>query len=130
MKKIVVLAIGGLCILLAVVYGFSGLLVPSIQSRGTNITRWESEIVKDKDKVVVALAEADALGKQPATTNSSEKSPFERKLEQIDRMNQDLRRTADMIDYERGRRKEMLMITAAFAVVGVLALLIGLRLRR
>jgi len=129
MKKIAV-AIGALLIVSGVVYGFTGFLVPSIQSRGALITRWESELVTDKQKVVAALAEADELGKQPASTTSGERSPFERKLEEIDRMNQNLRLTGERIDYERGRRKEMLIITSVLAGLGVLAVLIGLRLRK
>jgi hypothetical protein len=128
MKHVLVIA-GPLLILVGLVYGFTGLLVPSIQERGASIARWEREIVKDKAEMTTALAEADRLGKQPAQAGDAP-SPFESKLAEIDRREKSLRGWVESIDYERGRRKEMSMITAGFAAAGVIALLIGLRLRR
>jgi hypothetical protein len=127
MKKVVVLA-GALLIVVAVVYGFTGVLVPSIQERGDHIARWEREIAKDKQDLAIAISEADRLGKQPASTSDRE-SPFEAKLAEVERRNQHLRSAADRIDHERVRRKEMSLITAAFAGAGVLAILFGLRMR-
>jgi hypothetical protein len=129
MKKIVALGLGALLIVLALVYGFSGLLVPSIPSRSANITRWENELVKERQNVEVALAEADKLGKEPAST-AAESSPFERKLAHIDQMNQNLRATVDRIDYERGRRKEMSIITGVLGSIGILGMALGIWLRR
>jgi hypothetical protein len=128
MKHAFVIA-GPLLILVGIIYGFTGMLVPSIQERGGHIARWEREIVKDKAEITVALAEADRLGKQPAQTGEGP-SPFERKLADIDRLERSLRMRAESIDYERGRRREMSIITGGFVAAGIIALLIGLRLRR
>lgn len=127
MKHVLVIA-GPLLVLVGIVYGFTGMLVPSIQERGRLIARWEDELPKDKAEITEALAEADRLGKLPATAGD-EPSPFERKLAQIDRLERSLRIRAESIDYERGRRKEMSIITAAFATAGIVAFLVGLRLR-
>jgi predicted PurR-regulated permease PerM len=129
MKKRIVIGLGVLLIACGVIYGFTGFLVPSIQSRGDNIARWEREIAQDAEKVKAAIDEADRLGKQPASA-SGEQSPFERKLADIEYMNQNLKSTRDMIDYERGRRKEMSIITAVLAGLGLLAVVFGLRMRR
>jgi len=129
MKKVIALAVGGLLIVLALIYGFSGMLVPSIPSRADNITRWESELVTDRQEIEKALAEADRLGKLPASTSDGP-SPFEHQLARVDHMQASMRATIDAIDHERGRRKEMIIITAVLAGLGVLAVMLGLRLRR
>lgn len=103
MKHALVIA-GPLLILLGIVYGFTGMLVPSIQERGDYIARWEHEIVEDKQRIRAALAEADRLGKQPAHAGDGP-SPFESKLAEIADLERSLRSRADAIDYERGRRK-------------------------
>jgi hypothetical protein len=128
MKHVLVIA-GPVLLLVGIVYGFTGMLVPSIQERGRLIARWEGDIAKDRAEITEALAEADRLGKQPAQAGDRP-SPFERKLDEIARLEQSLRGRAQSIVYERGRRKEMALITAAFAAAGIITFLLGLRLRR
>jgi hypothetical protein len=127
MKTKLSFLLGGLCILLAVIYGFSGQLVPSIQHRGALISRWETEMVKDKREVEKLLAEADRLGNG---TSQADRDAFTSKLASVEYATRNLRARADAMDYERGRRKEMILITAGLAGFGVLAIALGLWLRR
>lgn len=127
-KKIVLFVLGGLLIAVGLIYGFTGMLVPSIQERSTLVERWRGEQVKTGEKAKVAMAEADKLGDMPAQRGEGP-SPFERKLAEVERLTQDMKQRNEMIDYELGRKKEMSIITAAFCAAGILAMLIGWRLR-
>jgi hypothetical protein len=129
MKKLVVLGLGGVLIAIGLIYGFTGMLVPSIQERGGNIERWQREMVKEREAVTAAIAEAKRLGEQPAT-EGSDSSRYELALRNVERKTEYLRTTRELVEDERGSRKEMMIITAAFAAAGVIALLLGLRMRR
>ena len=128
-KKMVLFFLGGLLVAVGLIYGFAGMLVPSIQERSGHIERWKGEIKEKLAEVKTAMDEADTLGKQPATHGDGP-SPFERKLADVDYLQKNIESTVDMIEYEQGRMKEMSIITAAFVAAGLIAMLLGWRMRR
>ena len=128
-KALLALTFGGICVALGLLYGVSGQMHSSISRRGDNIARWEKELVKDRQEAEVFLAEMDRLGKKTDAT-PDERSRFEHGMSRMDQMTENLRFSREMIEDERARRKQQILITAGLCVLGVLSMLGGVVLLR
>jgi septal ring factor EnvC (AmiA/AmiB activator) len=128
-KAIIALAFGGICVALGLIYGVSGQMLSSISERGEMIARWEKELVKDTQEIEALMAKLDKLGDKPDAT-PEEREQFGYGVSRVEQMTSHLKHSRDMIEDQRAHRKQQILVTAGFCVVGVLSMLGGLVLLR
>lgn len=128
-KALIALALGGVLVGLALFYGVSGSMLSSISKRSDNIERWEAQLVKDTQELTTYIAKVEELGKKQNAT-PDEREQYEHQVGRVERMTESLRLDVDRIADERSHRKQQLITTVVLAILGVLAMLVGVRLLR
>ena len=112
--KIIMLVLGGLLIAAGLIYGFTDTLQSSIPERSDHIARLEREQMKllEKSKAVMA-----------GTVDS-------RSIDEVERLTREIKFRGEIAAFERDQKKTMSIITAAFVAAGLIAMLLGWRMRK
>lgn len=128
-KALIALIAGALIVAFGLYFGVSGDMHSSISERGKHIARWEKELVEDKQKLEVYMAELDALGKKTNPT-PEEVDKFRYGMEHLEQKTRSLQYTRERITNERDHKQQQILITAGLSAVGIVAILFGVVLLR